>query len=132
MIEINRNTTNQSDSREVDYVKRKLSNNITKIIQNCYFCKRDHPRHKCLAYGQQCHDCNEKNHYGGSKACKINCRDVNTINSTESTRVIFIGHMQKTGNGNKWTVNLEVNGKSLSAFIDSGAQANILPKKHLS
>ena len=60
-IEINQNTTNQSDSQEVDYVKRKPSNSITKIIRNCYFCRREHPRRKCPAYGQQCHDCNENN-----------------------------------------------------------------------
>ena len=132
-IEINQNTTNQSDSQEVDCVKRKPSNSITKIIRNCYFCKRDHPRRKCPAYGQQCHDCNKNNHYGGSKACKINRRDVNTINSAESTtwdESFFIGHVQKTGNENKWTVNMELNGKSLSFFIDSGALANILPEKH--
>ena len=84
-IEINQNTTNQSDSKEIDYVKRKLSYSITKITRYCYFCKRDHPRRKCPAYGRQCHDCNGKNYYEGSKACQINRKDVNTINSADST-----------------------------------------------
>ena len=31
---------------------------------DCKFCGTQHPPGKCPAYGQQCHKCNGKNHFG--------------------------------------------------------------------
>lgn len=35
----------------------------SKLIRNCYYCGRDHPRRQCPAYGTTCESCGEQNHW---------------------------------------------------------------------
>ena len=128
-IEINQNTKQTPEMKEVDIVRRK-TNVSSNLITNCFFCKRDHQRRKCPAYGAICNRCNQKNHYEGSQACKRNRRDIHTVNVDESSAdmedAFFIGHVKGEDSSTSWTVDLDINGKIFNFYLDSGAQANIL------
>ena len=41
----------------------------TRMIQNCYYCGRDHPRKQCPAWGSTCESCGKANHW--SSQCEI-------------------------------------------------------------
>ena len=82
IIEINSYTKESTDMKAVDLLRRKSNsagNANSNFVQNCFFCKHDHSRRKCPAYGANCNKCNQKNHFIGSEACKKDRCDINTV-----------------------------------------------------
>ena len=49
---------------------RRKSSVTTASIKNCFYCKGDHQRRRCPAYGATCVRCKRKNHFRNSEACR--------------------------------------------------------------
>ncbi len=41
----------------------------SKLITDCYYCGRDHPRNKCPAWGSECTKCHKRNHWAAQ--CEV-------------------------------------------------------------
>ena len=129
MLEINYSSTRATPSRPPSSndhtVKRKSSPAAGQTIKNCFFCRGDHLRRKCPAYGATCQKCKRKNHYQNSEACRRSTYDVNAVSVDNCDDIFFIGHVAHQKQEN-WTVNLTFNDICIQFFLDSGAQGNIL------
>ena len=98
----------------------------------CRYCGRQHQPRKCPAYGQTCRNCGKKNHF--ASVCRsepISCIEKATEeeNSQEESN-IFIGTVGSAAQSGpkEWTSVLEIAGRRITFTLDTGAQANILPK----
>ncbi|XP_049273470.1 uncharacterized protein LOC125759154 [Rhipicephalus sanguineus] len=105
---------------------------LKKVRKKCRYCNLSHAPRKCPAYGKICNNCMKPNHFA---ACCTSNRaavddvvdgvesdgdfDVLEIRSTESKR----GHESRD-----WVVTTNIEGKQVQLKVDTGAQANLLPR----
>lgn len=116
------------------------NNNNSKSIENCRRCTYTHKINECPAYGKKCNRCSRLNHF--SNACRE--RKMDTIAASESEneckeyRVNFddefsidtiVNDRIETDDAvvYPWREKIDVNDKSVSFKIDSGAQIDVLP-----
>nr|XP_022295054.1 uncharacterized protein K02A2.6-like [Crassostrea virginica] len=106
--------------------------------KSCRNCGRKHMIGECPAYGKTCNSCHKKNHFEkycfskqNKSAMKIHTvgvpYDVNSDVETE----LFIGtlHVDSVDpDKSDWTETLTINEHSVVFKLDTGAQANIIPK----
>lgn len=85
----------------------------------CYKCGLNHDLYKCPAYGVRCDKCEKYNHY--AKMCKAYYIEGA---STDHVRSLNISNTD-------WSALLIINNFSLDFKLDTGADVNIIPKKHL-
>ena len=134
---------------EIDSIKKPSSNNRKTdrpMIDNCRYCGQSHRRGSCPAYGQTCNKCKKLNHF--SKVCQSkvsqNSQKVETIDANE----FFLDSIELKNNetdtndeedeycidsiseDNEWRVNLDTNNTNVCYKIDSGAQVNVISRKH--
>ena len=77
----------------VDQVERDATNRNKNMVMNCKFCKLNHPRGNCNAFGKECLKCHEFNHYARccpnveKKSSDVsNARRTNAFQNTQSNR----------------------------------------------
>ena len=144
-VDIHQNTEVSSDVGTNNLSATGSNNEIAQVrrgggsgnyIHNCFFCKRNHVRRRCPAFGKTCSKCNRKNHTEGSEACKKQSSNINSIElpHNDEDAMFFVATIQDGDKKNqnnikkedKWTVNLGINGTLINFYLDSGAQANVL------
>jgi hypothetical protein len=133
----------------VDSVKSKI---------DCRNCGHQHPPRSCPAFGKQCHKCGKNNHFSkvcrqssegvsqksSKKPVKYRRRTPSSSRTsasaaTSSSEVglnaieddsLFLGAVQSDLQSNKkcWLKSFFVNGTVVSCKLDSGAEANVMPK----
>ncbi|XP_049274113.1 uncharacterized protein LOC119403059 [Rhipicephalus sanguineus] len=105
---------------------------LKKGRKKCRYCNLSHAPRKCPAYGKICNNCMKPNHFA---ACCTSNRaavddvvdgvesdgdfDVLEIRTTESKR----GHESRD-----WVVTTNIEGKQVQLKVDTGAQANLMPR----
>ncbi|CAI5681987.1 unnamed protein product [Oreochromis niloticus] len=111
--------------------KNKPSNNKQTV---CYRCGNKHALRQCPAYGATCHRCGKNNHF--SKVCRAgaeksrNYKKTKTINNIETDGdSLYIGMVcsdkHKTG---RWHESVTIGDVSVTFKLDTGADANVLPR----
>lgn len=120
----------------VDYIarnnKEKRWNDKKKSNQKEYKCKyfdkvnkpRNYP-----AYGKSCRNCGGRNHF--YKVCKKSRQgraeaNVDLLHGNEETKDFYVNAINNS-KADKWTENLNINGKFVTFVLDTGSHANILP-----
>ena len=131
---------------------KNFSRHSSQHINSCRFCGRSHERGHCPAYGKVCKTCHGRNHfdsvcekgsrrpttsisskYGNNGKFKKGQRgkSVNAINETfENDSIddgLFIGALGHE-QSDKWQDYLVVQGIHCNFKLDTGADANVLPK----
>jgi hypothetical protein len=117
--------------------------------KKCKSCGHSHPKYKCRAYGKSCHICSEKHHFAGTPACKgkkkgaqVDAIDTSDSDSDSSSECessddlvignIVIGKIDTSMNKkSKWQEDMLVEGDMIRFQLDTGAEANILPKAYV-
>ena len=105
----------------------------------CRFCGQQHPprKEKCPAFGQTCRRCGKENHFASvcqSRPVRCIKEEIQEENGQEESFQkddnIFIGAVSKTSQSGpkEWTSVLEIGGRHITFTLDTGSQANILPK----
>ena len=121
----------------------------------CMYCGKRHLKGNCPAYGKVCHKCKKKNHF--SSVCKAEQRvdAVDEYNGHYEDDYEYVDEYSYPGdnlylgeitavsrdidnsneilycdsiNSKDWLETLKLNNQSISAKIDTGAQANIMSK----
>lgn len=99
-------------------------------VDSCRNCGRVHEPKACPAYGQNCNYCQKRNHF--ATCClskKKHARKVHTVELPESDEEFFIGSLHIDTIGiHEWTETIVINNSHVTFQLDTGAQANILPK----
>ena len=137
-----------------DPEKARYKSQQTEMIKRCKFCAGSHSRGRCPAYGKQCNKCRHNNHY--AKCCTKRVQEIeeenfNYTSDSSSATEFYIGSIEATDHNSsvspafeqplkidsvddatskQWSINLETVGKNICYKIDTGAQVNVLPKKH--
>lgn len=130
-------------SRDTPKQQKRADTNRTRVkdqVQSCGRCGRQHKPRSCPAYNAHCNACGKKNHF--SAVCKsskvVAPLDTDTDSECDeaSTAVdtLFIDTVahKKRNSDTGWFTNLHIGNKVVSFKLDSGAEANILPKSVLS
>jgi len=101
------------------------------VIHQCKYCGYDHPKGKCPAYGKSCRKCSKKNHF----ASKCNGRSEKGVNEVQmedkQMDALYIGVVQCDAIMSQcWQQDVLVGPlqRTISFKLDTGAEANILPK----
>lgn len=95
---------------------------------HCQKCGLEHFPKSCPAFGKLCNQCKKPNHF--RKMCKS--RRIHTVEEEEeaSPNEFFVGSIEKhPKNEDSWNVKVNLNGKSVTFKLDTGAQANVIPYK---
>src|SRR6218665_2317745 len=102
-------------------------------LYRCKYCGGTHePRRElCPAYGQTCHRCSKKSHFGSvclstrprstrtkSEVCELDLED----DPDEELLTL------NTPSGDRWYVRLRIDGHSVRLLLDSGATINLISK----
>lgn len=108
---------------------------------NCKRCGTEHASRQCPAFGKQCKNCNKLNHF--AKMCRS--KSVHAVDDDDDDASqhasLFVGavHAETHSQTDEWTVELQLDRKSVKFKLDTGAQANVIPyslvqrqgKKHM-
>jgi hypothetical protein len=123
---------NDPDSCQVLSVKKPVS-----FINDCKFCGQSHKVRQCPAYGQRCTICKRLNHF--AKVCRVKKRvysveEENVNKDSERVESLFLGVINNKVKLD-WYEKLKVvsDGRccELNVKLDTGAQANVIPKVKL-
>ncbi|XP_037505811.1 uncharacterized protein K02A2.6 [Rhipicephalus sanguineus] len=103
-------------------------NNATKSnIQSCGYCGgAPHSRSLCPAKTEKCSKCNTRGHF--ARVCrKVPSRDISTLE--QGTSAMFLGAVNQPADAqhDSRLVEVDLNGYSLIAKIDTGAQVSVVP-----
>ena len=131
------------EPKNVDYVNKKAASrkfppkahgkNKPGPTTACKRCGTVHGPRECPAFGKLCHKCKNRNHF----ASQCLSKNVHLVESDQQPRVepdieefeeLFVGQVQKDGHDNEWTATLQVNDNKVQFKLDTGAQANVIPK----
>ncbi|XP_061170579.1 uncharacterized protein K02A2.6-like [Saccostrea echinata] len=89
----------------------------------CGRCGREHDKGKCSAYNKLCYKCNNTGHY--AKFCKTK----STVHSLEETEDLYLGIVSVDSvHEAPWTETVTINRIPVTFKLDTGAQANIIPR----
>lgn len=141
------NVTEQVDavqSREPPKQSKRADTNPSRMHakdQSCGRCGRQHKPRNCPAYNAHCNACGKKNHF--SAVCKSSkvvapldidsdseCDEASTAVDTLFIGTVAHNDQHKTDTG--WYTKLRIGDQVVAFKLDSGAEANILPKSILS
>ncbi|XP_063370221.1 uncharacterized protein LOC134658469 [Cydia amplana] len=89
--------------------------------RQCDYCGSNHEKFKCPAYGQRCAKCHRSNHF--AKVCRMYA-----VQGDSTDQVCLINSINKN---KRWSVDLLINGASITFNLDSGADTNVLPLRFL-
>ena len=96
--------------------------------KTCKFCGESHAMNKkaCPAFGKKCDFCHRQNHY--ASVCYKKNKLHAVVESSDDEVLLAVGGREK----NK-TINAEmqIEGKTLSCQIDSGASVNVISARHM-
>ena len=114
-------------------------------IADCKFCGGTHARGRCPAYNKQCNKCRRLGHFG--KVCQskptqqyrqsYNREQVNQLSvcsgsdsddDTFSVHPVSKPSSRPTVSHNKWLLNLTVEGQTIEARVDTGAEVSTMSK----
>lgn len=108
------------------------TNNNKQIV--CFKCGNKHEPRQCPAYGATCHKCGKNNHF--SKVCRANTekssnyKKTKTVNNIETeVDSLYIGMVSSDRRKNEsWTESVTIGDVSVTFKLDTGADANVLPR----
>ena len=116
-----------SYQKKNQYFPAKKTNFISK---RCTKCLIEHPHRKCPAYGKQCLNCSKFYHF--AKACRISrkTKKLHEVGQpdSENEEEFEVGTVKDTQLQSKWKISLNVRGQTVTAKVDTGAQANVMSK----
>uniref|UniRef100_A0A8C1X2E4 Gypsy retrotransposon integrase-like protein 1 n=1 Tax=Cyprinus carpio TaxID=7962 RepID=A0A8C1X2E4_CYPCA len=98
--------------------------------KNCGKCGRIHMPRQCPAYNEVCKKCGKKNHF--ALVCKskpkMDALDIDTeISGIDALFVGSVVHSNTSDTG--WHTKLTIAGTVVNFKLDTGAEANVIPKK---
>ena len=116
------------------------------LIKDCKYCGRDHAKGRCSAYNKSCNKCQTIGHF--AKACKKsqNVKQVNQVEvpQGDSSEEGDTFHVNVVTNGrgsnpgvegsiscNKWTLDFLIEGETLQARVDTGAEVSTMSRDRL-
>ena len=119
--------------------KSKL-NDKKKATSVCPKCGNKHEPRQCPAYGVACHKCGKNNHFskmcrsGTDKHSNYKTKTVNNIETeVDSLYIGTIGHEDEKaaqhGRCVKWQETATIRGVPINFKLDTGADANVLPRE---
>lgn len=111
----------------IDAVKKRFGqkNDAKEMEKEEYWCRRCRRKHefkKCPAYGKQCENCGELNHF--KIACRVNGAKTEEVQVVQDEVGEFF-----VGSSEEWTVNVEIGDMKIDFKIDTGAEVSILKKE---
>ena len=93
---------------------------------SCNKCGKQHEKGKCFAYNQTCYECRGRHHF--AQYCTRRRRKTN-VHSVEEGRDLFLGIVSVDSvQDSPWTEKLTINNIPVTFKLDTGAQANIIPR----
>ncbi|XP_064476830.1 uncharacterized protein K02A2.6-like [Ornithodoros turicata] len=95
--------------------------------RRCGNCNFVHRHGTCPAFGKICRRCQKYNHF--ASCCRAAVNDISAApveDSIEEFSVLEIGSC--TSQGPNWIISAHVSGHPISFKVDTGAQANLLPR----
>ena len=94
-------------------------------LQDCKYCRRQHGKRECPAYGQTCRKCGKKKHF------QVKCRAAQLSNVHMNEEVFFVGLIGDRSSKAVITVDVgRPRPQSRVQFqMDTGAECNVLSKK---
>lgn len=100
----------------------------THMLDNCNFCGKSHEqaKEKCPAWGQTCSNCHRRNHF--AVKCKNKAIKFTTEEEESSSDEWLLAVNAKK---ERMTALLTVNDNSVRFQVDTGADVNIICKKHV-
>ena len=105
----------------------------TDMVTDCWWCQRNHPRGKCPAYGKDCNDCGERNHFAGARKCNGLTQQANFVaesSQREHEKYFEFNSVQMVDDAvsklEKRCVEVTICGQSVKLQIDTGADLNVL------
>ncbi|CAI6364864.1 unnamed protein product [Macrosiphum euphorbiae] len=125
---------NTSQKRELSSAQKRNNNGkyVSSKSNNCTRCGQIH-KFKCPAFGVQCNNCKNYNHF--AKFCKSKSVKVVSIesNNESETDQLFVGTVYTISNNSSqtWQIDLYINNIPISCLLDTGAQANIMSLHNL-
>ena len=115
-----------------------ISQSVPMLKYDCKFCGRKHlaTKESCPAYGQECRNCRQENHFlkfcpkKRSKVQTLNRREDNYDDSESTQDEAWLGAVQNTGRSTI-RAKMLVNDCEVNCEIDSGAEVNIIQQKYV-
>ncbi|KAK3791835.1 hypothetical protein RRG08_026738 [Elysia crispata] len=108
------------------------ANKTSFISKRCTKCLTEHPPRKCPANGKQCLNCSKFNHF--AKACRIprKTKKLHEVeqgqSGSENEEEFQVGTVKDTHPKSEWKITLNVRAQTITAKVDTGAQANVMSK----
>lgn len=104
------------------------------MVRQCKYCGYEHQKGKCPAYGKICRKCNRKNHFANKCNSKAD-RSINEVQEIQPEEkqmdALYIGVLHCDAIMSRcWQQDILVgpSKKPVSFKLDTGAEANILPR----
>ncbi|KAK3741617.1 hypothetical protein QZH41_019256 [Actinostola sp. cb2023] len=96
----------------------------------CYRCGKIHEFRKCPAFGQTCRKCHRENHF--ASVCQAKRNDIHSVeqqHESDGSEELFVGTISTERQQSEWRITLDIEQRSISLKIDTGAQCNVMPEK---
>ncbi|XP_065941318.1 retrovirus-related Pol polyprotein from transposon 297 [Magallana gigas] len=120
------NHEKQHNSSET-HRKQKANVQSTHTGKPCGRCGRQHQKGKCFAYNKLCYKCKSPNHY--AKYCKTGSKSsVHSLEETEEDLYLGTVSVDSIHEELPWTESVTINNVPVTFKLDTGAQANIIPR----
>ncbi|XP_072140809.1 uncharacterized protein [Dermacentor andersoni] len=100
--------------------------------QKCRYCNFSHAPRKCPAYGKTCNKCTKPNHFAACCTGKRAAVD-DVVEGAESDNDFDVLEIRTTESkrgpeSRDWIVTTSIEGTDVQLKVDTGAQANLLPR----
>ncbi|XP_070397377.1 uncharacterized protein [Dermacentor albipictus] len=100
--------------------------------QKCRYCNFSHAPRKCPAYGKTCNKCTKPNHFAACCTSKREAVD-DVVEGAESDNDFDVLEIRTTERkrgpeSRDWIVTTSIEGTDVQLKVDTGAQANLLPR----
>ncbi|XP_069103751.1 uncharacterized protein [Argopecten irradians] len=109
------------------------------LLVDCRNCGHEHVRNSvvCPAFGKECHTCGRMNHFanlcrsGNNSHNNARQKKLHTVGCDESySEDLFLGTISSTGaRDNEWFETLQFGDQFVKFKLDTGADANVIPKR---
>lgn len=96
--------------------------------EGCPRCGKrpNHDRAQCPARDQICRSCNKRGHFRAVCRSAARVRGVHAQAHPEASEDAFLGAVSGNGNHDAWTVELTLQGRTVTLYIDTGAEVTVI------
>lgn len=98
----------------------------TNKLNACSKCGKQHEKGKCFAYNKNCYKCKGRNHF--AKYCNKTPKSVHYVEEESHDLYLGIVNVDTIQEEVPWTETVNINKVPVTFKLDTGAQANIIPR----